>query len=261
VSGGPTGQAFGIVGVNGGLANVLNTCLGPTPLYLLCTQSELYWAASSSSGTTSQPRASLYVNTADPGNIHEEEPIGDWPTEGEAPEYGKCETSTVTTRKGTHTVGENSPACAFVYGYRRAEQDIAWLGEEAEAIDQQESSTPVFTLASAYPWWLDVETANSWQPEAEGRAMNAADLQGMVAALQASNVKTIGVYSTESQWIQIAGVTTAASGALHGLPDWIPGARSQSGAESNCSLGSFTGGGVTLTQWVEHRSVDHDHAC
>ena len=37
----PSSTAFGIVGVNGGLASDLNPCLGPASSY---TQSELYWA-------------------------------------------------------------------------------------------------------------------------------------------------------------------------------------------------------------------------
>src|ERR1700691_646115 len=53
----PSGQAFGIVGVNEGVANTTSPCMtaktaGPQV----------------SSVTTSQPRVSLYVTTANPGN-------------------------------------------------------------------------------------------------------------------------------------------------------------------------------------------------
>jgi hypothetical protein len=51
----PSGQAFG---VNDGLANTTNPCLAK----------EITWAQKST-GTTSQPPASLYVNTANPGNL------------------------------------------------------------------------------------------------------------------------------------------------------------------------------------------------
>src|SRR6478735_5936173 len=53
----PKGQAFGIVGVNNGLANTTNPCLA----------SELSWAGSSTGGT-GQPKVELYVNTANPGS-------------------------------------------------------------------------------------------------------------------------------------------------------------------------------------------------
>src|SRR5215207_10878571 len=52
----PKGQAFGIVGVNNGLANNTNPCLA----------AELSWA-NQSKGGTGQPLAALYVNTANPG--------------------------------------------------------------------------------------------------------------------------------------------------------------------------------------------------
>jgi hypothetical protein len=60
----PSGQAFGLVGVNDGLANTTNPCLA----------TEIVWAQTSS-GTTSQPKASLYANTANPGNLG----VADWP--------------------------------------------------------------------------------------------------------------------------------------------------------------------------------------
>src|SRR5260370_14908884 len=60
----PPGQAFGIVAVNAGVANTTNSCLA----------TEITWAQASS-GTTSQPRVSLYVNTANPGNHR----VTDWP--------------------------------------------------------------------------------------------------------------------------------------------------------------------------------------
>src|SRR5258708_3621786 len=75
----PSKPAFGIVGVNGGLANDLNPCLGPTSAYPSYKQSELYWAVSAATGSTTQPKASLYLNTADPGNLYNGKPIADWP--------------------------------------------------------------------------------------------------------------------------------------------------------------------------------------
>ncbi len=117
-----------------------------------------------------------------------------------------------------------------------------------------------------------METANTWQSGSTGVEMNVADLQGMVSALQHAGVATtgldvVGAYSTSYQWGQIAGNTDSTSlynistpNNLYGIPDWIPGARSSSGAQSNCSLPSFTAGTVTVTQWFAH-PVDGDVAC
>jgi hypothetical protein len=251
----PVSPAFGIVGVNGGLANDLNPCLGTSGTYL---QSELYWANAATTGATSQPKASLYLNTADPGNIYSSLPIGDWPTSGSTPD-GDCTTTTVTTGKGTFTVGANSTACAWQYGYSKAAQDVTWLSAAASAITSQSPPVSAPAAASAYPWWLDVETDNTWLGGTSGQAMNIADLQGMIAALQQAGATTVGVYSTSAQWKTITGGTGASSGSLSGIPDWIPGARTLSGAKSNCALASFTAGKVTLTQWAGR--PDNDYAC
>lgn len=254
----PSAPAFAIVGVNGGLANDLNPCLGPSSSYPTYAESELYWAVASATGATTQPKASLYVNTADPGDVYNGTPIADWPTSGTTP-YGSCTTTTVTTSTGTYTVGENSPACAWQYGYNKAAQDASWLSSAASAIDAQAPPVTVSSAAGGYPWWLDVETANTWQAGTSGQAMNVADLQGMVAALQQSGVTTVGAYSTSSQWDQITGGTTSASGSLYGMPDWVPGAQTLSGAKSDCGLTSFTGGTISVTQWSGH--PDDDYAC
>jgi hypothetical protein len=255
----PSGQAFGIVGLNGGLANDLNPCFGPSPTYP-AMKTELYWAVANSTGAiAAQPKASLYLNTADPGNSYNGSPIADWPTSGNTPD-GSCTTTTITTSSGSYTVGQNSPACAWQYGYDKASTDVSWLASAASAIDAQGPAVTVPSAASAYPWWLDVETVNTWQAGTAGQAMNVADLEGMVAALRAAGATTIGVYSTSAQWSQITGSEVSSTSSLSGLPDWIPGARTSSAATSNCGLTSFTGGPVTLTQWIS-RSVDYDHFC
>ena len=267
----PSAPAFGIVGVNGGLANNLNPCLGPSSSYPSYTQSELYWAVASSTSTV-QPKASLYVNTADPGNVYNGTPIADWPTSSlSADPYGTCTTTSVSTSSGTATLGESSPACAWQYGYNKAAQDASWLTSAAGAIDTQlstvgGSTVKVPTAPGSYPWWLDVETANTWQTGTSGQEMNVADLQGMIAGLQQAGVTaSIGAYSTSSQWTQITGGTTSStlygvSNTLYGIPNWIPGAKTQSGAVSNCSQSSFTAGTVSVTQWSGH-PYDNDYAC
>jgi hypothetical protein len=254
----PTGPAFGIVGVNGGLANDLNPCLGPSPAYPAYQQAELYWAVAVPTGATSQPKASLYLNTADPGNVYNGTPIADWPTTGTTP-YGPCTTTTVTTGTGTYTVGQNSTACAWQYGSNKAAQDVSWVSSAASAIDAQAPPVTVPAAASGYPWWLDVETQNTWQGGASGQAMNVADLQGMIAALQQAGATAVGGYATSAQWDTITGGTTSASGSLYQIPDWIPGAKTLTSAKANCGLASFTAGRVAITQWSGR--PDHDYAC
>ena len=70
----PSGQAFGVVAVNAGVANTTNPCLS----------AEIIWAQASS-GATSQPRVSLYANTANPGNHG----VTDWPATNNNPLGGK----------------------------------------------------------------------------------------------------------------------------------------------------------------------------
>lgn len=236
----PTGQAFGIVGVTGGLANTLNPCLGTYKRGPSST-SELSWAWGST-GTPKLPKAALYVNTADPGPG-----VGDWPTDNTDPNGAS---QAAVDPFGSCTPGPNSQACAWQYGWNRAVQDVLWLGAAA-------SQVGVSGAASAYPWWLDVETANSWETASGGLANNVADLQGMVAAFAAAGA-TVGIYSTTYQWGQITGGLSTTT-TLNGLQDWIPGARTASGAKSNCALQGFTGA-VTITQWFG-KPFDGDVAC
>ncbi len=246
----PSGQAFGIVGVNGGLANDANPCLGPTSGNV--ATSELYWA-SNSSGITKQPKAQLYVNTADPGNG-----VDDWPASSNTSDPWTC----VPTISGG-TTGANSLGCAWQYGYNMAETDVGRLAAAA-------TSLGISGAISSYDWWLDVETGNSWQSGTYGMAMNLADLQGMAyvfnggisAPPTSTSLTNVGVYSTGYQWGQIVGgsVTESALGNLDLANVWLPGARSQSGAVSNCATAGFTGGRVTITQWFSH-PIDSDYSC
>jgi hypothetical protein len=230
----PTGQAFGIVGVTGGLANTPNPCLGTYNGGPPST-SELVWALGSTGGTK-LPKAALYVNTANPGPT-----VADWP---------KPSTTILNGDPFDACDGSNSQACAWQYGWDRAAQDLVWLGAA-------ESQVGVASAASAYLWWLDVETANSWETGTVGLANNIADLQGMVAAFAGAGA-TVGIYSTTYQWGQITAGSNAST--LNGLPVWIPGARTVSAAQSNCALPGFTTGPVAITQWFG-KPFDGDVAC
>lgn len=237
----PSGQAFGIVGVNDGLANKENPCLA----------SELSWAAGSS-GVTPVPKASLYVNTADPSPA-----VADWPSNNIDP--NGVDVTGIDPYKSCHR--QDDQACAWQYGWDRAVQDMLWLGSSAPA---DASSDP-----ADYWWWLDVETANTWETGTDGQANNVADLEGMVAAFTSGGVSAtgvplggatiVGIYSTALQWTTITGPAVN-SEVLGGLPDWIPGARTSSDAMSNCQLPAFTGGRVLITQWFG-RPFDGDVSC
>jgi hypothetical protein len=228
----PTGQAFGVVGVNGGLANDANPCL----------RSELAWAAASPGLTSpSQPPASLYENTADPGNG-----VADWPspakgTAGGSTPYGNCD-------------GSWSTACAYVYGQQRAGYTYGVAAAAGSAVNP-----------ATVPWWLDVETANSWAKASNSpnwAALNIATLQGFVAGLESAGAgATIGFYSTAYQWQAITGLTaqTTPSHFPTSEPDWVAGAGSYAQAQSDCSA-SFTGARVALGQFPSG-AFDGDAAC
>jgi len=234
----PPDQAFGVVGVNDGLAGTRNPCLGE----------ELIWATDRTTGASSEPNASLYVNTGDPGNSYDGEPVADWSFSGTGP-YGTC----LATVEAPHLfgAGQNSLACAWEYGSQKAAQDLVWLQGAA-------ASVGLPTEAGAYPWWLDVETSNSWQSSTQ---LNLADLEGMVYSLERAGVLSLGVYAFPPQWGQITGgITTLAPGSLHPLSDWLPGAGSLAAAESSCQQPPFVGGTVRLAQFPSGQ-FDGDYAC
>jgi hypothetical protein len=137
----PSSPAFGIVGVNDGLANNTNPCFAQ----------ELSWAQASRGGT-GQPNAALYVNTANPGHLSTL-----WPTSNS---YNGVD---VFNPYGTCTGAEDA-ACAYMYGYERAWDDATIRNVPSPG---------------SFLWWLDVETENSWSTT--DLRSNKADLDGMTA--------------------------------------------------------------------------------
>jgi len=247
-------QGFVIVGVNGGLANNYNSCLG----------AEFSYAQRS---TGSAP-AQLYMNTADPGNV-----VADWPSPGQLGTYNSTSTPDGTCYyqsgpTGTSGPGADSTACAYIYGYDM----VAGISPHVGDLAAFTSATTIASVPSGdqlynYPTWLDVETGNSWLSGTTGIAMNVADLQGMVDAIRAAataasaTAQPVGIYSTSYQWGQITKNPGSSGGNLWNIPDWIPGARNKSGAVSNCKLAAFTNADrPTTTQWFGH-PFDGDVAC
>ncbi len=253
----PANQLFGVIGVNGGTAKDFNGCLG----------AQLAWARATA-GTTPQGTASLYVNTANAGSqsswwpkSDSDQPVADPTAPGPR---GALPAGPVTYPNGSAVgcsavVDPFGPACSYVYGYTRAEQAVEYAQE---------------TLGAAYSptirWWLDVETSNTWVGPTTS---NAASLAGSAAYLAsigrtADGTARVGVYSTTAQYRTIVGGTGSAVPALPdgepsplvGLPEWGAGATSLKSALSNCSAVPFTGGSVTMTQFVSG-GLDYDISC
>lgn len=205
-----------------------------------CLADQYAWAASRPQG------AAFYLNTANPA------PTSSyfWPASGSsAPAL--CTDATSTT----------DPGCAYDYGWHAA----------ADAFARAASVT---AAAATLPWWLDVESANSWNGDGWS---NAADLQGAVDYLRSQGVPTVGFYATSGDWSAITGgytVGTQSSYASYwasywgpgftttgiaAAPDWVTGAAGYADATANCA-NSFTGGTVALSQYPLN-GYDGDYAC
>jgi hypothetical protein len=186
-----------------------------------CLASEITWAG----GT----RAQLYANTGNPGpglSSH-------WPTGQASPRF--CDPS-----------APDSLDCAYDYGWNAAADSYADAVTAWSALRLPGSP-------AASPWWLDVETGNSWRTDT---AKNVAALQGAADSLTAAGVAALGFYSTQLQWNEITGGTLAFSAR----PSWVAGARSLKGAQDRCHGSGFTGGPVTLAQYPAS-GFDADLAC
>lgn len=230
----PKTQAFGIVGVNGGLATTTNPCL----------KDQLVWATQSLGGTA-QAKVQLYLNTANPGGLN----TASWPKNNTDP------TGAVSPNSGTCT-GSDSLACAWQYGWNRA----------AEAVHDRfvpaATAAKIDASAAAYTWWLDVETENTWKLSGSSfdTQSNVAVLEGMTAYIKSVNGQ-VGLYSTGAQWNQIVGTAVTSSSNLNGLRNWRPGGANLSTAKDACKAAPLTSGGqVTLTQYVAQK-IDYDYSC
>ncbi|MCU1516487.1 MAG: hypothetical protein JWQ75_1208 [Pseudarthrobacter sp.] len=228
----PKDAAFGIVGVNNGLANTTNPCLSDQLAWANAIERDLNGAEN----PTGQPSVALYVNTANPGTAGSW-----WPTSNQYPfgmtvnnPYGTCKRDS----SGNLEVTE---ACSYMYGYAKAYDDAYIRG----------ISDP-----GGYLWWLDVETGNSWSVN---RSWNRAVLEGMTDLFHKIGAD-VGIYSTGYQWGQIVG-NVGSSSNLHSLPSWLAGARTLTGAKVKCTDAPLTGGGdVVLTQFVS-KGFDYDYSC
>jgi hypothetical protein len=186
----------------------------------------------------------LFMNTANPAPTSSYY----WPASGTS--YpALCIDSTST----------KDPGCAYDYGWYAAGNAL----DAALAIDSK---------AWQIPWWLDVETANSWNGDGMS---NAADIQGAMDLLHSRGVPIVGVYSTSYQWNAITGGYTVTSAPtylkswsaeftplvpLSEVRGWVAGALTASGAAANCKT-SFTVGPRPLLAQYRSSKLDADLAC
>lgn len=219
----PPNPLFGIVGVDGGLANNANPCLG----------SELRWARGApGQKQPQQPSLSLYIDTANPGAHH----VADWPGGGATPVYGACN-------------GRLTNACSYIYGEERAAHSYRLVA----ALDPAAAKTA--------PWWLDVELAASWAGTYQLNI--AALRGFVAGLHDAGATGPVGIYSTAAQWHEITGLTAQTTRtAFDGrLPDWAAGTRATlAQARQSCTDGGFTGAAPTLAQYRIDR-LDADLRC
>jgi hypothetical protein len=202
-----------------------------------CLQAQTDWAARDGQSTPA-----LYVNTANPGppSIH-------WGT-GRVP----CR----------DTSSYSDVGCAYGYGWNAA----------GDAITRAKATITAFDPL-VVTWWLDVETANSWNGTTDA---NTADLQGYADRLRSAGIPSVGIYAPPAHWTEITGgftKTTAAAyrsrwsstfAPLYPLelgPTWLPkGEVSADVIAQACTQAAVTGGQVLMTQ-REDATYDYDLQC
>ena len=222
----PTGIGFGVVGVNDGRPLTVNPCLA----------TEIQWAASGL-GTTPQ----FYVNTANPGPSNNPA----WPTTQTFPQV--C-------------TGADSVACSYDYGWNAGSGSLTAV----IAAETKIGATSPASAATTAPWWLDVETGNSWQSMYTGAAPTPAQfandqamIQGELDFLAGHGIHTLGIYSTSYQWGEIAGPSGKTFAAYDA---WLPGYASLADAQVACSYPAFTGGRTAMIQYSSN-ALDGDYVC
>jgi hypothetical protein len=219
----PANPLFGIVGVNGGLANNANRCIG----------GELRWARNSpGQNLPKQPPVSLYIDTGNPGGHH----VADWPSGGTAPAYGSCN-------------GLLTDACSYLYGEQRAVHSYRLVGVQDSV------------AARTAPWWLDVELTASWAGTYQLNI--AALHGFIAGLRNGGATGPIGIYSTSAQWKDITGLTAQTTPTVFNgaLPDWVAGTKATlTQARQNCASGGFTGVVPTLAQY-RTGTLDADLRC
>lgn len=221
----PKNPVFGIVGVNGGRAFTANPCL----------RQQLAWAK------RAQNRGpAFYANTGNPGPAYTRR----WPIGQTSPRV--CRAS-----------NPNASACAFDYGWNAAKHSFSTAVDAVQKLNGV-SRWEARMRTAAVPWWLDVETMNSWQtlqkgygPTFQSKLNDTNALLGAVRALWDEGITRVGIYSTSFQWKQITGGSEFTRWYFSSNPVWLAGYTSEAHARRGCADASFTGGPVQLTQFLQ----------
>jgi hypothetical protein len=180
-----------------------------------CLARQYFWALGATS--PNQPRVGLYMNTANPGPTAST----NWPVGGTAAPRA-CD-------------GTWSTDCAFDYGWSVARDAFARAVRVVGA-----------DAAVQYPWWLDIESANSWSED--NKATNAASVQGALEYLRSAHVTSVGVYSTLTDWEALIGPPAAGVGPFGDLLNWRPGPSGPQDAPAWCGR-TVTGGRIKFVQF------------
>jgi hypothetical protein len=207
----PANPLFGIVGVNGGLANNANPCLS----------SELQWASDAPGQKRLQQSAlSLYIDTANPGGQ-----VADWPRGGTTPLYAACN-------------GKLTNACSYIYGEQRAAHSYRLVA----------AHDPVG--AKVAPWWLDVELVASWAGTYQlNIAALRGFVAGLHNAGATGPIGIYSTIAQWHEITGLTPQTTRAAFNAQ-LPDWVAGTKATlTQARQNCTNGGFTGVAPTLAQY------------
>ena len=225
----PSDRAFAVVGVNGGLSTKANPCLS----------TQLAWASKSSGAVPAQPRAQVYLNTANPGEVRSQ--VTTWP------------------KTGTHAVRH----------VRRQQLRGLLLPVRLGAGEQQRRLLLRARRAGRpggdRPRRLHLVARRRDDEHlavrlGRGAGAQPRDARGHDRLPRRRAAATVGLYSTNYQWGQIVG-TVPATSTLAGRPSWLAGATSLSGAKANCSKPALVPGGrVTLTQYVQS-GWDRNNSC
>jgi hypothetical protein len=159
--------------------------------------------------------------------------------------------------------GSSAECAGYDWGYNYAEDDIAFVKAQGQ---------------SPKMWWLDIETAEGWPTSVSLQPVNAAIVEGALAAIKAGG-GVGGIYCTWYQWGEITGSYVPPTG----LPIWVAGAANLSGgrysARSYCeralspgdpwTLGSSSIGFAQGVPWLVQYGygagsptpIDRDYSC
>ena len=200
----PTGFEFAVIGVNGG-----RPFEGANP----CLAQQVGLVG---------PQALFYANTANRGPSS---PF--WPNGQTFPKV--C------------VAGQLSAECSEDYGWNAAADSYRRAVESQIAAGLLPPGS--VRTATATEWWLDVESANTWQGADTG--LNVAALRGAVAYLREVGVGRVGFYANAGDWRTITGDTKE----FAGYASWIAGLDDRAVAVARCGAPGFTGGGVAMSQY------------